>query len=83
MIKDAEVIKIGNSKQVLGELHKLLVTVPVYMSFPKWLYCQSDLWIHHEIPSKIIEHYSVLGAIVLQMYQEAMNQQLTTYLDEN
>ena len=78
MIKDAEVIKISNSEQILGKLHKLLVSVPVCMGFPKRLYCQSVLWIHHEISSQIIEHYSVLGAIVLQVYQEMMNQHLTT-----
>lgn len=70
MIKRTQVIEFRNGKQVLSELHKLLVTITISMSFPEWLDHQAILWIHYKISPEIIKHYSISRIIELQIPNE-------------
>lgn len=70
MIKRTQVIEFRNGKQVLSELHKLLVTITISMSFPEWLDHQAILWIHYKISPEIIKHYSISRIIELQISNE-------------
>uniref|UniRef100_A0A2P2M7L2 Uncharacterized protein n=1 Tax=Rhizophora mucronata TaxID=61149 RepID=A0A2P2M7L2_RHIMU len=50
-IQIASIVNLSNGKQVLCELHKLLVTVSVCIGLLEWLNYQTILWIHHTISS--------------------------------
>jgi len=40
------------------------------MSLPEWFNCQTILWVHHKISSKVVKHDSIGSTVELQQHRK-------------